>query len=253
MATEPYTLFSNGDLKRLLVPLLIEQFLFMTVGAADTVMVASLGEASVSAVSLVNMFNGLIANVLFALATGGAVVSSQALGAGDQKRACSSAKQLLALSFCITFVLLAMCQLFCRQILWVIYGKLEADVLQDTITYFRITTCGYPLLSIYGCCAALCRSMNKAKMTMYISMMSNCINVIGNAVLIYWAKLGVSGAAYATFFSRICQVVVILIVLTDKSNPIYIDFRERFHFSLDMAKRILFIGIPNGMKTGCSS
>ena len=250
MATERYTLFTNADLKRLLVPLLVEQVLFMTVGAADTVMVASLGEVSVSAVSLVNMFNGFIASILFALATGGAVVASQALGAGNQKRACASAKQLLALSFCITCSLLLVCQLFYRQILWLIYGKLEADVLKDAITYFRITTCGYPLLSIYGCCAALCRSMNKAKVTMYISMMSNCVNVIGNALLIYWVKMGVSGAAYATFFSRICQVVVILIVMTNKNNSIYLDFREKFHFSLEMAKRILFIGIPNGIENG---
>ena len=250
MATKTFSLFSNSDLKRLIVPLLIEQALFLTVGAADTVMVASLGEVSVSAVSLVNMFNGFIANILFALATGGAVVASQALGAGNQKRACASAKQLLALSFSITLCVLLACQLFCRQLLWVIYGRLEADVLKDAITYFRITTCGYPLISIYGCCAALCRSMSKSKVTMYISAMSNCINIAGNALLIYVLKMGVSGAAYATFFSRICQVCVILVVLTDTSKPIYINFREKFRFSFDMAKRILFIGIPNGIENG---
>ena len=250
MPTEQFTLFSNLDLRRLIVPLLIEQTLFMTVGTADTIMVASLGEVSVSAVSLVNMFNGFIANILFALSTGGAVVASQSLGAGNQKRACASAKQLLALSFCITLCLLAICQLFHRQLLHVIYGELEADVLKDAITYFRITTCGYPLISMYGCCAALCRSMNRSKVTMYISTMSNCINITGNALLIYGFKMGVAGAAYATFFSRICQVCVILVVLTDKSQPIYLDFREKFRFSLDMAKRILFIGIPSGIEHG---
>ncbi len=250
MSPERFTLFSNLDLRRLIIPLLIEQTLFLTVGAADTIMVASLGEVSVSAVSLVNMFNGFIANILFALSTGGAVVASQALGAGNQKRACASAKQLLVLSFSITLCLLLLCQVFYSQILWLIYGKLEPDVLRDSITYFRITTCGYPLISIYGCCAALCRSMNKSKVTMYISSMGNLINITGNALLIYVLKMGVAGAAYATFFSRIFQVCVILVVMTDKANPIFIDFREKFRFSLDMAKRILFIGVPNGIENG---
>ena len=53
-------LFSKADLKKLIFPLLIEQLLTVTVGVADSVMVASVGEAAVSAVSLVDSINILL-------------------------------------------------------------------------------------------------------------------------------------------------------------------------------------------------
>ena len=91
-------LFSKDDLKKLIVPLLFEQALAITVGMADTVMISSAGEAAVSGVSLIDMFNNLIISVLAALATGGAVVTSQFLGAGKKEDACKSAKQLIVSS-----------------------------------------------------------------------------------------------------------------------------------------------------------
>lgn len=95
-------LFSKDDLKKLIIPLLFEQALAITVGMADTVMISSAGEAAVSGVSLIDMFNNLIISVLAALATGGAVVTSQFLGAGKKEEACKSAKQLIVSSVCIT-------------------------------------------------------------------------------------------------------------------------------------------------------
>lgn len=77
-------LFSKEDLKKLIVPLLFEQALAITVGMADTVMISSAGEAAVSGVSLIDMFNNLIISVLAALATGGAVVTSQFLGSREK-------------------------------------------------------------------------------------------------------------------------------------------------------------------------
>ena len=97
-------LFSKDDLKKLIIPLLFEQALAITVGMADTVMISSAGEAAVSGVSLIDMFNNLIISVLAALATGGAVVTSQFLGAGKKEDACKSAKQLIVSSVCITIV-----------------------------------------------------------------------------------------------------------------------------------------------------
>ena len=76
-------LFSKKDLRKLIIPLILEQTLAITVGMADTMMISSAGEAAVSGVSLVDMFNNLIISVLAALATGGAVVTSQCIGAGS--------------------------------------------------------------------------------------------------------------------------------------------------------------------------
>ena len=73
-------MFSKKDLQRLIVPLIIEQFLSITIGMADTVMVSVCGEATVSGVSLVDAINILLINIFSALATGGAIVSSQYIG-----------------------------------------------------------------------------------------------------------------------------------------------------------------------------
>lgn len=78
-------LFSKKDLRKLIIPLILEQTLAITVGMADTMMISSAGEAAVSGVSLVDMFNNLIISVLAALATGGAVVTSQCIGAGRRE------------------------------------------------------------------------------------------------------------------------------------------------------------------------
>ena len=81
-------MFSNADLRRLIFPLIVEQILAVSVGMVDTMMVSSVGEAATSGVSLVDMVNTLFINIFAAVATGGAVVSSQYLGQKRQDRAC---------------------------------------------------------------------------------------------------------------------------------------------------------------------
>ena len=76
-------LFDNKALTALIIPLIIEQFLAVLVGMADSIMIASVGEAAVSGVSLVDNIMVLLINIFSALATGGAVVAGQYLG---QKR-----------------------------------------------------------------------------------------------------------------------------------------------------------------------
>ncbi len=80
-------LFSGKDLRKLIIPLIFEQALAITVGMADTMMISSVGEAAVSGVSLVDMINILMFNIMAALATGGAVVTSQCLGARHKEDA----------------------------------------------------------------------------------------------------------------------------------------------------------------------
>ena len=88
-------LFSKHHLLHLLWPLVVEQLLAVLVGMVDVLMVAYVGEATVSGVSLVDSVNMLVIQVLFALTAGGTVVCAQFIGAGDYKLASKSGGQLL--------------------------------------------------------------------------------------------------------------------------------------------------------------
>lgn len=242
-------LFSKKDLRKLIIPLILEQTLAITVGMADTMMISSAGEAAVSGVSLVDMFNNLIISVLAALATGGAVVTSQCIGAGRREEACRSARQLVFTEAAITIGISVLVLLFHRQILGLFFGQIEADVMQNAIIYLIISVFSFPLLAVYDSCAALYRSMGNAQITLKISLLMNVINVVGNAIGVYVLKLGVAGGAIPSLVSRGVAGVVLFTLLHNPDNLVFLT-REKFKVDATIVKRILFIGIPSGIENG---
>lgn len=242
-------LFSKKDLRKLIIPLILEQTLAITVGMADTMMISSAGEAAVSGVSLVDMFNNLIISVLAALATGGAVVTSQCIGAGRREEACRSARQLVFTEAAITIGISVLVLLFHRQILGLFFGQIEADVMQNAIIYLIISVFSFPLLAVYDSCAALYRSMGNAQITLKISLLMNVINVVGNAIGVYVLKLGVAGVAIPSLFSRGVAGVVLFTLLHNPDNLVFLT-RGKFKVDATIVKRILFIGIPSGIENG---
>lgn len=242
-------LFSKKDLRQLIIPLILEQTLAITVGMADTMMISSAGEAAVSGVSLVDMFNNLIISVLAALATGGAVVTSQCIGAGRREEACRSARQLVFTEAAITIGISVLVLLFHRQILGLFFGQIEADVMQNAIIYLIISVFSFPLLAVYDSCAALYRSMGNAQITLKISLLMNVINVVGNAIGVYVLKLGVAGVAIPSLVSRGVAGVVLFTFLHNPDNLVFLT-RGKFKVDATIVKRILFIGIPSGIENG---
>ncbi len=242
-------LFSKKDLRKLIIPLILEQTLAITGGMADTMMISSAGEAAVSGVSLVDMFNNLIISVLAALATGGAVVTSQCIGAGRREEACRSARQLVFTEAAITIGISVLVLLFHRQILGLFFGQIEADVMQNAIIYLIISVFSFPLLAVYDSCAALYRSMGNAQITLKISLLMNVINVVGNAIGVYVLKLGVAGVAIPSLVSRGVAGVVLFTLLHNPDNLVFLT-RGKFKVDATIVKRILFIGIPSGIENG---
>jgi len=237
-------LFSKKDLRKLIIPLILEQTLAITVGMADTMMISSAGEAAVSGVSLVDMFNNLIISVLAALATGGAVVTSQCIGAGRREEACRSARQLVFTEAAITIGISVLVLLFHRQILGLFFGQIETDVMQNAIIYLIIS-----VFAVYDSCAALYRSMGNAQITLKISLLMNVINVVGNAIGVYVLKLGVAGVAIPSLVSRGVAGVVLFTLLHNPDNLVFLT-RGKFKVDATIVKRILFIGIPSGIENG---
>ena len=242
-------LFSKQDLKKLILPLVLEQALAITVGMADTMMISSVGEAAVSGVSLVDMFNNLIISVLAALATGGAVVTSQYIGAGKKEEACRSAKQLIYVAGIITIGVSILVILLNRPILRLFFGKIEADVMDNATVYLIISALSFPFLAVYNSCAALFRSMGNSQITLKVSILMNVINITGNAVGIYALRLGVAGVAIPSLISRAVAAVILYLLLKNPANVVHF-IKGRFRFEPDVVKRILFIGIPSGIENG---
>lgn len=242
--------FTRRDLLKIILPLFIEQLLAVTVGMADSMMVATAGEAAVSGVSLVDTINILMINIFAALATGGAVVCSQFIGKKDYDSARSSAKQLLYATLAVSTVIMVIALLFRTSLLKLIFGGVSAEVMENAKIYFLITVLSYPFLALYNGGAALFRSMGNSKISMKVSVMMNLINVAGNALLIFGFGLGVAGAAIATLLSRIVGSVIMLVLLHDRTNPIYVE--ELFHYvpNFSIIKNILHIGIPSGIENG---
>lgn len=247
LASKKY-IFTNKDLARLLIPLMIEQFLAVAVGMADSIMVASVGESAVSAVSLVDSIIILLINIFAALATGGAVVAGQYIGQQQDEKACRAGEQLLVFGTIISFAIMFLMYAGKEFILNVVFGNIEPEVAAYANTYMIIVFASIPFIALYNCGAALFRSMGNSKITMLTSIVMNTINVVGNAVLIFGFKMGVEGVAIPTLISRLVSAVIIVVLLRNEELTVHMSKKFKYKFDKKMVKDILKIGVPNGVE-----
>ena len=249
-STAKKPLFDRHSLTALIIPLIIEQFLAMLIGAADTIMVSSCGEAAVSGVSLVDTINILLIQVFSALATGGAVVAAQYLGMGKKEDAKESSKQLMIVVLVVSLIVTILSLITHRPLLRVIFGSIDNEVMANAQIYFLLSALSYPFLSLYNGGAALFRSMGNSKISMITSLFMNGLNIVGNAILIYGAGWAVFGAALATLISRILGAIYMIWLLLKKDNPLSISGILHTRLSWKMVRSILVIGVPNGIENG---
>lgn len=242
------TLYSNAELTRLILPLIMEQFLAILVGMLDTVMISGVGEAAVSGVSLVDNINILVINIFSALATGGAVVAGHALGQKNRDQAGQSAWQmvlfLLYTSAVTTIVLVGGHTVILRAV----FGQVEGAVMESAATYLIFTGLSICPLALYNGCAALFRAMGDSRTTMYISLLMNLINLVGNAILIFLCNMGVAGAAIATLVARTVAAALIFKLMLDEKREVNFKGRLTLRVDFSLVKRILYIGVPNGLE-----
>jgi putative MATE family efflux protein len=248
------TNWNNRVLFRLLGPLIVEQVLTITIGLADTMMVAYVGMYAVSGVSLVDQINLLLIIAFGALATGGTVVVSQFIGRRDERSAGLASRQLMYTSAAVSLIIMSLALLLRRPVLRLIYGRIEVEVMAAAETYFLLSALSYPFLAVYNAAAALFRSVGNSRVTMFISMLVNLINIGGNALLIYVFRLGVAGAAIATLTSRAVAALALTSMLMSRASSVRfraISLRGLFKISLapSMIRSILRVGIPSGVES----
>ena len=240
--------FTNRDLRRLIVPLVIEQLLAITVGLLDSIMVSQVGEAAISAVSLVDTVNVLLVGAFAALATGGAAIAGQFLGRRERDKAGHAGAQLLLFMIEASLVIMALFYLGKGFVLNVVFGQVEPDVSAYASTYYLIVESSVPFLAVYSAGAALFRVMGNSKISMWVSLVMNVINAAGNALLIFGFRMGVEGVAIPTVASRVFAATAMLILLRQPGLALQVE-RLTLRHDRYIVKNILRFGVTNGLES----
>ena len=230
-------MFSNKDLKRMIVPLFLEQLLVILVGLADTFVISFAGESAVSGVSLVNSFNTIFIFLFTALASGGAVIVSQYIGGKKREMAGESASQLFMASILFSLGIMAVVLFFGYPLMRFLFGKVEQDVMEACLVYLRISAYSYPALAVYNAGAALFRSIGKTTVTMYLAVISNLINIIGNIFGVFVLHAGVAGVAYPSLIARTFSAVAVTILCFRKENSVRYRWRWIGCFNFGLLKK----------------
>lgn len=240
-------LFSDSALRRLILPLILENFLAVSLGIADTMMISSVGQSVVSGVSLVDMVNVFIINLFSGIATGGAVIAAQFIGKKNRKRASDCAAELIFLLFAVSVMIGALMFLFRGPLLRLIFGSLEAEVFAAAKRYLVYSALSYPFAAVYSAAASLFRAMGNSRISMRSSLVMNVINIGGNALLIFVFKMGIDGAAIATVFARFAAMAYLLIRIRNKSEPIHFTLAG-YRPDAALVKKMLYVGLPAGFE-----
>jgi putative MATE family efflux protein len=243
-------LFDNRALFLLLVPIIVEQLLNSFMGMVDTMMVSTVGSEAISAVSLVDSLNNLVIQVFSAMATGASIICSQYIGSKDLKHANKAARQVVLTVFTISLVIVLICLLGRERLLRFIFGEVEDAVMKGCLVYFLITVISYPFLALFNAGAAFFRAGGNSKFPMKVSVISNIINIIGNAIFIYIFKWNVAGAAISTLISRAFCTVVIFYYLRKPRQVIVVKDYIKIRPDMPLIWKIMAIGVPSGIENG---
>ncbi|MCI5760081.1 MAG: MATE family efflux transporter [Eubacterium sp.] len=242
--------FTRAELWKLLYPLMLEQLLTSFMGMADTMMVTRAGSEAISAVSLVDSINILVIQILSAMAAGGTIICSQYIGHKDFKKCNAAARQVVLTVLMISIPLALLCLILRRPLLRLVFGSVDPAVMKNGVTYFFYTSISFPFLALFESGAAFYRAGGNSRFPMTLSVISNCLNIFGNAVLIFGFDMGVAGAAISTLLSRIFSAVVIFCFLRKPRQPIVIDHYLRIRPDFRMIQKVLSIGVPSGIENG---
>ena len=241
-------MFTNKMIADLLIPVVLEQLLNSIMGTADTMMVSNVGSAAISAVSLVDSINVLVIQAFSALAAGGAIVCAQYIGQKNVKRANESARQVLFIITAISVVISLICLVFQKPMLRLIFGSVEAEVMRASEIYFFYTALSFPFIAAYDSAASIFRAQDNTKGPMLISMISNVMNIAGNAMLIWGFHMGVAGVAIATVVSQMISCVLVLRCLYQTESAYQLRF-SKLTMKGAYLKQIFLVGIPAGIQS----
>ena len=249
---QKYTLFTNKALLLLIVPIVIEAALSLSLGMVDGLMASyakeGAGDNILTAITAVDQVSSLITQLFTAFGVGGAVITSQFLGAGKVEEANKSAKQLVVIMLIFALAVAGLCLGLNHQIINLLFGDAGEETLDNAYIYFYIISASFPFVAVFNSCAALLRAQRKSMNTMLSGVISFFLNIGFNALFIYACKMGIAGVALGTLLARIFPAFFTSFLLSRKSNIVRIKIFEKFRFNGGQIKRILKLGVPSGIE-----
>ena len=242
--------FTDRQFVAIVLPLFIDRLLQLVVGVADTFVISFAGEQAVSGVSLVNQFNNVFIFVSTALASGGAVIISQYIGSKNRDKAGEAGSQLLMAATVFSLLVSALIYMIRSGILHFLFGHVEQAVMDAALTYLAVTVLSYVGIAVYDAGAAMYRSMGRTRVTMYVSLIYNMVNLVGNVIGVFVLRAGVLGVAWPTVISRLLGAVIITVLCFNEKNAVVYQKKSIFCFDPEMLKRVLNVAVPNGVENG---
>ena len=236
----------SRQLSSLAGPIFIETLLVMMLGAVDTFMLSRYSDNSVAAVGVVNQLMNLVFLLFEVISIGTSILCSQYIGAGRRDKVIQVVGISLIFNLFSGMLLSLGLYSFAGSLLQMM--GLRPDLMSDGLPYMKIVGGFAFLQAISLSLSASLRSADKAKYPMYVSMVVNVLNIIGNYSLIFgkfgMPPLGVEGAAISTSLCRFVSVVLLFVILFKKHIPSFP--KELFSpFPWIELKNLLKIGIPS--------
>lgn len=150
----------------------------------------------------------------------------------------------------ISTALMIVCVALRSPLLLLIFGNVEADVMENALVYFLITAISYPFIGLFYAYAAFFRAEGNSRLPMTVSAMCNLANLAGNTILIFGLNMGVAGAAISTLISRILMAVIIICRQRVPKQQIVVRDYLQIRPDIKLIMVVLSIGVPSGIENG---
>ncbi len=229
-------------LKKILVigvPVALQGLLNTTVNLVDNLMIGTLGENAIAAVGLANKVFFVFSLLLFGTVSGSGILAAQYWGIQDMK----NIRKVLGMSLLIGLLASALFlvpSVVRPKLVMRIFSTSEATIALGA-EYLIIAAVSYPFTAVTNCYVAMLRAVNQVKAPVVISCMTILINITLNYIFIFGKfgapAMGVAGAAVATLSARICEMIVLLLIIYLRKSPVAAKLSEMFGYSKEFLKK----------------
>ncbi len=234
-----------GKLLLFALPLMLSGILQLLFNAADIVVVGRFaGDDSLAAVGSTGSLINLLTNLFIGTSVGANVVAAQFYGSGQRDKISDTVHTSVFLSLICGVVVMVIGICLSGQML--VWMSSPDDVIGLATIYLRIYFLGMPAVMVYNFGSAILRAAGDTRRPLYFLMIAGVVNVILNLIFVIVFRLGVVGVAMATVISQSISAALVLWCMT-RDTELHFSFRG-LHYSKEILKRIVRIGIPAGIQ-----